>query len=194
MNLKVPILLFVIGIIVAFWPGASFVLKFASATLILFFAALPLTVKKKDMTLISVAAVTIIVLVFYFIKTSTPASAEAFMKDKTDFDVRYADVEKYGAVEWHPYFVKWESKCISGEFAYCRIASYVPRVKREKRAEELLRMGCTNGDFLSCYNYFYYDEFGREDRTVARITILNQCKNSDLSEEFKKICEKVSKL
>ncbi len=194
MNLKVPILLFVIGIIVAFWPGASFLLKFISATLILFFAALPLTVKKKDMTLVSVAAVTIIVLIFYFIKTSSPVSVEAFMKDKTDFDVRYADVEKYGPVEWESYFVKWESKCIAGEYAYCRIASYVPRVKREKRAEELLRIGCANQDFLSCYNYFYYDEFGREDRTVARNTILNQCKNSNLSEEFKKICEKVSKL
>ena len=116
---------------------------------------------------------------------------------KPDAEVRYADIEKlakdFGTEKLDPYFKSWEEKCLAGSFDYCRIASYIPRVKREKRAEELLRLGCTNQDFLSCYNFFFYDEFSAEDRQSAKKSIMSQC-SGNLSEEFKEICERVKTL
>lgn len=169
------------------------------ATIILMTAALPLMVKIKHITWISTGIVLIITGVFISLNSVKKFdSVDSYMKVLgSDSEVRYADVEalskEFGVEGWLPYFKVWEEKCLAGSYDYCRIASYVPRVKREARAEELLRIGCTNQDFLSCYNYFFYDEFGEEDRRAAKSIILGQC-SGNVTQEFQEICERVKGL
>jgi hypothetical protein len=199
MNLKLPIFLSSIGIIVALWPEGNLFIKMGFAIAILMAAALPLMVKKSWMKWVSLGGVLILFAAFIGITAYKKFdSIKAYMNDlKSPSEVRYVDVEmlskQFGVEGWNPYFEEWESKCMRGGFEYCRIASYVSRVKREKRAEELLRLGCSNRDFLSCYNFFFYDEFGIDDRKFAKEAILSQC-SGNLSKEFSEICERVKTL
>ncbi len=191
MNLKLPIFLSSIGIIVALWPQGNLLYKIAFAIAILMASALPLMVKKKNIGWVSTGLV-----ILFFGSFFSLTSMRKF-EMKPDAEVRYADIEKlakdFGTEKLDPYFKTWEEKCLAGSFDYCRIASYIPRVKREKRAEELLRIGCINRDFLSCYNFFFYDEFGPEDRKGAKEIILSQC-SPDSTAEFKDICARVKTL
>ena len=175
----------------ALWPQGNLLFKISFAIAILMAAALPLMVKKKNIGWVSSALVILFFGSFLFL-----TSFKKF-EMKPDAEVRYADIETlakdFGTAKLEPYFKTWEEKCLTGRYEYCRIASYVPRVKREKRAEELLRLGCSNRDFLSCYNFFYYDEFGLDDRKFAKEVILSQC-SGNLSKEFLDICERVKTL
>lgn len=180
------------GLIVAFWPSDYLLVKLICATLILTFAGL----NKKILSPVVCALIAVGFIAFN--SFSKFDSVEAYMKVTKDSEVRYADVEElaknFGVEGWNPYFVEWEKKCLAGSYDYCRLASYVPRVSRNNRAEELLRMGCNHSDFLSCYNYFFYDEFKKEDRKFAADVILRSCQGPNLSSEYKVICGRVEQL
>lgn len=199
MKSKLSGFLFILGLIVAFWPAQNLMVKIISATLILTFAGLPFSLKHKSVPYISLSLGLLTFIGFIaFNSLGKFDSVEAYMKVTKDSEVRYADVEElsknFGVEGWNPYFLEWERKCVGGSYDYCRLASYVPRVKREKRAEELLRIGCANKDFLSCYNYFFYDEFKSDDRKFAGSVIMGQCKWPNMSSEYMTICGRVEQL
>ncbi|WP_412472009.1 hypothetical protein [Halobacteriovorax sp. RT-1-4] len=89
------------------------------------------------------------------------------------------------------YFQKWKNTCLNEDTSYCRLASYISYVNNKYlEQKELISLGCENGDFRACYNYFHIKEFKKEERAIAKSRILKECPKFRGGDE-KYICDYV---
>ena len=54
----------------------------------------------------------------------------------------------------------------------------------------MIRHGCKQKDFYTCYSYFFYKELSSEEKKFAKKVILEQC-NENSSKDEKAVCEYV---
>ncbi len=91
------------------------------------------------------------------------------------------------------YYDKWQRSCFNDAPENCRLASYISRVmiKDDSKTKGYLQQGCSSKDFLSCYNYFFYDGLSSDDKRYAQVQIRKMCdENQSYPESYiKGICK-----
>lgn len=106
---------------------------------------------------------------------------DTFLKDfNNEEELRSLDIEymakKHGKNVWDNRAELWRAKCESSQWGYCRLSSYIYTLKGEpSKAYQLVKSGCEENDFMSCYNVFFHANAKNEDLAKAKERILKLC-------------------